>query len=83
MYFARLTPTCRVFFDLFQLSVKKLIEYTVQFHNYHHLQSDQNVHASMEVGVYLWKNILQQLHHQQLTSLHFWLEKWKGLLSVN
>ena len=41
----------------------------IQFHNYHHLQSDQNVHESMEAGVFLRKNVLQRLHHQQSINL--------------
>ena len=39
----------------------------VRFHNYCHLESDQNVHVSMGVGAFLWKNVLQRLRHQQLT----------------
>ena len=37
----------------------------VQFCNCYHLQSDQNLHPSMEAGVFLLNNVLQQLHHQQ------------------
>ena len=39
----------------------------VRFRNYCRLQSGQNVHASIEVGVFLRKNVLQRLRHQQLT----------------
>ena len=39
----------------------------VQFHNYRHLQSDLNVHTSMQAGVVLCKNVLQRLQQQQLT----------------
>ena len=39
----------------------------VRFHNYSHLQNNQNVQVSTEVEVFLRKNVLQRLHHQQLT----------------
>ena len=55
--FAQLTPNYRqcVGYSLIYLSIQSLLEYTVRFCNYRHLQSAQNVHASMEAGVFLRK----------------------------
>ena len=36
-----------------------LLEYTVRFRNNRRLQSGKNVHVSIEVGVFLWKNVLR------------------------